>query len=103
VKVRILSAAIEEISEAALWFDEKSRGLGGEFWRLVDHALSEIERNLRRFAKSEFATPHLDLRFVQVARFKYVIHFAMDVDEVLVVAVTHAARRPGYWVGRVKS
>jgi hypothetical protein len=55
-----------------------------------------------RFAKSEFATTDVDLRFAIVHRFKYVVHFLLDVDEVQVVAVSHAAREPGYWLGRTK-
>ena len=81
----------------------QSQGLGGEFWRSVDRALSKIEENPLRFGKSEFAAPDLDLRFAYVDRFKYVVHFAIDVEEVLVVAVTHAVRKPGFWLSRVRT
>jgi hypothetical protein len=30
-------------------------------------------------------------------RFPYVIFFAQERDHVLVVAIAHAKRRPGYW------
>jgi hypothetical protein len=42
------------------------------------------------------------LRFAIVRRFNYVVHFLVEVDEVQVVAVAHAARRPGYWLSRCR-
>lgn len=102
MRVRVLSPAIDEIAGAALWFDSQSAGLGREFWRSVDDMLTQIEENPRRFGKSEFATPDTDLRLAVISRFKYVIHFAVDVDEVQVVSVAHAACKPGYWLRRSK-
>lgn len=52
--VRVLSPAIDEISEAALWFDSQRVGLGDEFWRAVDEMLTQIEQNPLRFGKSAF-------------------------------------------------
>lgn len=98
MRVCILSPAIEEIAAAALWFDSQSPGLGTKFWRAVDDTLAEIEQSPHRFGKSEFATREIELRLAYVKRFKYVIHFAIDVDEVQVVSVAHAARKPGYWI-----
>lgn len=100
--VRVLSPALQEITEAAIWLDSQAAGLGSEFWRMVDDSLKAIEYNPQRFARSEFATTEIDLRYLYVKRFKYVIHFAIEPTEVLIVAVTHAARKPGYWLRRVK-
>lgn len=103
MRVCVLSPAIDEIAEAALWFDAQRSGLGGEFWRSVDELLTEIEAHPLRFGKSEFATPEIDIRLAIIQRFKYVVHFAVDKDEVQVVSVAHAARKPGYWLRRTKS
>lgn len=92
MKSRIISPAIEEIADAALWLDSQSPGLGHEFWRLVDHSLCEIEANPQRFAKSDFASADLDLRYTYVERFRHIIHFLIEPDEVVIIAVSHAAR-----------
>ena len=102
MRVRVLSPATEEITAAALWFDSQSPGLGGQFWQSVDKLLGQIEENPFRFGKSEFATPEIDFRFAMVPRFKYVVHFAIDSEEVLIIAIGHAARKPGYWLRRAK-
>jgi hypothetical protein len=102
VRVRVLSPALDGISGAALWFDLQRAELGSEFWRSVDAMLSQIEENPLRFAISAFATPEIDFRFAVIKRFQYVIHFAVETDEVQVVLVAHAARKPGYWLGRAR-
>jgi hypothetical protein len=98
----VLSPAIDEIAEAARWYESQRTGLGSEFWQSVDDVLAQIEENPVRFAKSEFATPELDFRMAIVPRFKYVVHFLVEFDECQVVAVAHPARKPGYWLRRYK-
>jgi plasmid stabilization system protein ParE len=98
----LLSPAADEITEAAWWFDAQCAGLGSEFWQTIDATIAQISANPRRFGKSEFASDDLELRFAIVRRFNYVVHFLVDVDDVQVVAVAHAARRPGYWLSRCR-
>ena len=102
MKLRVLSPALNEIAAAALWFDAQRTGLGQEFWLCVDETLEHLEKHPLEFGRSEFATSELNLRTAVVRRFNYVIHFLIDADEVQVVAVAHAARRPGYWLRRTK-
>jgi toxin ParE1/3/4 len=102
VKLRVLSPALEEIADAALWFDEQRRGLGLEFWQSIDETLKRIEEHPLEFGRSEFATPELDLRSAAVRRFNYVVQFLVEAEEVQIVAIAHAARRPGYWLRRTR-
>jgi hypothetical protein len=102
VNVRVLAPALEEIAEAALWLEKQRTGLGDEFWQSVDAMLLRIEANPSGFAKSEFATEQIDLRFAVIRRFNYVVHFLVEADEAQVVSVAHGARRPGYWLRRTK-
>jgi hypothetical protein len=102
VKVRILSPALDEIVQAAVWYDSKRKGLGAEYWRDVDSILARIEANPLEFAKSEFATAESDIRFAVVRRFNYVIHFVIEPAEVQIISVAHASRKPGYWIRRTR-
>jgi toxin ParE1/3/4 len=97
----VLSPALDDISNAALWFESKRSGLGDEFWQTVDATLVRIEQNPFAFAKSEFATQNTEWRSAVVRRFHYVIHFAIANNEVQVAAVIHAARKPGFWLSRI--
>jgi hypothetical protein len=98
----VLSPALEEIAEAAAWFDVQRPGLGDEFWHEVDATLTRIERDPLQSGKSEFATAECDIRFAVIRRFKYVIHFWIEEDEIRVASIAHGARRPGYWLSRLK-
>jgi hypothetical protein len=102
VNVRVLSPALDEMAQAATWFEPQRAGLGNEFWLAVDAALSRIEANPIGFAKSEFAAPDFDFRFALIRRFNYVVHFLVESDEAQIVAVVHGARRPGYSITRTK-
>jgi hypothetical protein len=103
VKVRILSPAIREIADAAKWFNSQRTGLGDEFSAAIDDVLTQVEENPTRFANSEFATADIELRFALVRRFKNVIHFSIEADEVQIVSIAHGARRPGYWRRRTRN
>jgi hypothetical protein len=44
---------------------------------------------------------HRHYRWVRTRRFPYILYYRLvDADEVLIVAVAHARRRPGYWLRR---
>jgi len=41
-----------------------------------------------------------DIRKLPLSRFPYVLHFERRGDELIVWAVAHTRRRPGYWQRR---
>jgi len=102
VKTRIIAPALDEIVQAAIWLDDRRVGLGDEFWQAVEAVLKRIESNPQEFTKSEFGSSEIDLRFAVVRRFNYVVHFLLEADEVQVISIAHAARKPGYWLSRTK-
>jgi toxin ParE1/3/4 len=91
--IRNLKAASEEFAAAILWYDEQRPGLGGEFFDAVVHAISLIQE------QPEIGTPSPDQRTrrVLVQRFPYQVVYRLAVDEIVIVAIAHSKRRPGYW------
>jgi len=49
VRLVVRPAAEADIRAAALWYESRSPGLGGEFLRAIDVAFAEIERMPGRF------------------------------------------------------
>lgn len=91
--IRSLRAASEEFAAAIIWYEEQRPGLGGEFFDAVVHATSLIQE------QPEIGTPSRDRRTrrVLVQRFPYQVVYRLVVDEIVIVAIAHSKRRPGYW------
>lgn len=93
-RVRFHPAASEELEAAFDWYEQQDPGLGVA---LVD----EIQRALTlvRARPAAWSVSPLDprARYIRLTRFPYRIVFAHESNEILVVAIAHVRRRPGYW------
>lgn len=101
-RVRLLQAAEEEAVEAAAWYESQRPGLGFDFERAVDAALDLLDEDIVPLA----ALPDWRVRGVKrlaLKRFPYDVIVTQSVEEIVVVAFAHHARRPGYWLERRES
>jgi len=94
---RFLPPAEEEMAEASFYYETASRGLGHEFLDDIQHTVDALRRypELGRSAGSE-------LRRAPLRRFPFLLIYAHSAEEIVVVAVAHQRRRPGYWRRRVR-
>jgi plasmid stabilization system protein ParE len=91
----IRPAALEEIFEAADWYERRGPGLSAEFLRALDALIASIER-----APEEYPKVHEQMRHALLRRFPYSIIFREDGGEIVVVACTHWRRHPRHWRDR---
>lgn len=92
MNLRFLPAAREELDAAASYLEDRVAGLGGEFLDDVGRAgtlLSEFSQIGRRLDSIH--------REVPLQRFSFNLVYRNLRGEVVVVAVAHKRRRPGYW------
>lgn len=96
--VVFLPPAQEEMTEAARFYQTQSKGLGAEF-------LAEVERTIAAIASHPKAAPKVkqDIRRRLLKRFPFGVLYVATTDEIIVVAVMHLRRRPGYWQDRLGS
>jgi toxin ParE1/3/4 len=96
VKIRYLEAAREEIREAADYYGAISPGLGIGFKR-------ELRQLMRLVATMPLAWPSsgANTRKCLMTRFPYLAIYAVLPDKILVLAVGHQHRHPGYWRERL--
>ena len=87
--------AAADAEQAAEWYEERRRGLGGEFTRAVRAALAGIARQPLRFP---VATG--EVRRARVRRFPYVIFFVPELERTIVLAILHGRRDPQVWRSR---
>lgn len=92
MNVRYLASAREEAFAAADYYELQAAGLGAEFFRVLDGAIDLILASPGAGAEYELQTRRLVL-----PRFPYTVFYEIDGDELLIVAVAHQRRRPGYW------
>jgi plasmid stabilization system protein ParE len=84
------------MTEAALFYDAASRGLGNDFLDDIQQAIQK----LREYPHSGEALVS-GLRRKLLHRFPFSVVYALETDAVLVNAIAHHGRRLGYWTSRV--
>ena len=96
IPYRFLSLAEEEMTETALFYNAASGGLGGDF-------LDDVQRAIDRLRDFPHAGELVesDLRRTLLHRFPFSIIYALEENVIVVVAIAHHERRPGYWRSRV--
>jgi toxin ParE1/3/4 len=88
--------AQQEYHEAARFYDERQIRLGAAFTREVE---ATIERILE--APDRWRMIEQDVRRCLTHTFPYGILYTIEDDYILIVAVAHASRKPGYWRERL--
>jgi len=100
VTPRILQEAEAELLEAIHWYDDREEGLGVDFFQQTLKTIRAIGKEPRRFPVYEGITLQRKLRRALVDRFPYVVIFEIRESEILIVAIVHTSRRPGFWQTR---
>ena len=92
---RYLPSAREELNEAAAFYHARVPGLGEAFLDDVERAIETIQDNPRIGAAVGGR-----FRRTFIGRFPFSIIYAERDGEIVIVAVAHQRKRPGYWRGR---
>ena len=90
--LRVHFQAQEEINEAFEWYFKRSPEVADAFLTEIGTSLNQIIANPQLFSSYTKST-----RRRVLARFPYSIIFQEKDEMILVVAIAHAKRRPGYW------
>jgi toxin ParE1/3/4 len=85
-----------EMIGSALFYDERNRGQGERFLKAVEEAETAIGKQPLWGRPYEAGT-----RRWRVKRFPFVLIYKELPDCIMVFAVAHFSRRPGYWVERL--
>lgn len=87
--------AESEIREAAGWYEDRLTGLGLQFVAAVDRALSSIAEN-----PTHFQLWRQDPPSGATCSSGFVVFYEIEKDRVVIRAVAHGRREPGYWIAR---
>ncbi len=99
-RLKFASGVRAEITEAARWYAERDREVGGRFVSAADRAIRRALQWPDAGSPVEEVKSPYTIRRVPVGRFPYQVVYARVDDAVYVLAVAHHHRQPGYWSGR---
>ncbi len=95
-RLRYHEAAEEELLHEIGYLEFQAQGLGRRFF-------AEIRRAEDRIAQFPQSAQEIrpGIRKCILRAFQYALIYAIERDGVLILAVAHHRRRPGYWAGRI--
>ena len=85
-----------EYRDAAGFYENRQPGLGTAFTLDVEHAIRRILEAPERWPIIEE-----DVRRCLTRLFPYGIFYTIEQDSILILAVMHSSRMPGYWRNRL--
>lgn len=87
--------ALAEYSEAVQYYAEQRSEVAQMFINAIEDAVYRI-----REAPTRWAIVDEDVRRCLTRKFPYSILYTIEQDYILILAVTHCSREPGYWKSR---
>jgi hypothetical protein len=95
MRVEFHAEALAELLSAAEYYELRQMGLGARFLDLVDEALERIVRDPLAWSPVDE-----DVRRCLMRVFPFGILYSIEPAFILILAVAHLAREPGYWASR---
>lgn len=97
-ELEYLDEAIEDAEAAARWYAARSGSAATGFADEVDSAVEAIEQNPEAWPRFDHDTRPYLLR-----RYPFSVVYRLEATRILIVAVAHGHRRPGYWRSRLQN
>ena len=94
-RIVFLDPAEKEMLSAALYYESQATGLGEYFIAEVHRATQYIEEN-----PESGMVIRGNIRRRLMRSFPFGILYRIESDEIVIVAVMHLRKRPGYWADR---
>jgi hypothetical protein len=92
-----LAAATAELEQAVAWYEQKEPGLGEQLYLAFQEARLFIRRNPKAGSPFGHGT-----RKWRVQGFPYKVIYCELTEDILIVAIAHDSRRPGYWFRQLR-
>jgi plasmid stabilization system protein ParE len=86
-----------EFLAAVEYYEDCQSGLGRRFRDTVEAEVAAIAEMPFRFR-----VLHFPFRRCLVPKFPYGIIFTIEPEIILIIALAHAKRKPGYWLARIE-
>ncbi len=101
-RYRFLREALEEYEDAVSYYEGARSGLGDRVADEVDRVIALTLEFPEMGAPVTETPPELGVRRQLVRRFDVEIDYLVSGETIVVLAVFHCKRRPGYWKDRLR-
>ena len=97
-RLRVHPAADREATAATTWYRERSEEAASDFTRTLREDLQAIRQRPAAWPEWQRSA----VRRKVLRRFPYSIFYLVEHDGLVIVAIAHHRRRPGYWKQRLR-
>jgi plasmid stabilization system protein ParE len=99
---KFFAEALAEYEDAVVYYEKREEGLGARLVQEFDEAVAVALEYPEAFATVQEVPVAFGLRWVMLRSFPIKLVYTVRDETLLLVAVFHARRRPGYWLERLK-
>ena len=95
MRVNYTPEAVSELLSISRYYEEKQLGLGNDFNEKLDSSIARCRNNpeMGRLIGAQ-------IRCLVMQKFPYNIIYKLTPDKIIIIAVAHQKRLPGYWENR---
>lgn len=97
MNIEISELAQKELEDAALYYEVEQYGLGLRFKDKVRQAIDRIQKY-----PTSWPIERGEVRKCFVQKFPYKVLYSVQEKSIVILAIAHQHRKPGYWIDRVK-
>lgn len=102
MKARYHRQAREELAAAVEWYEARRPGLGLDFITEVTQALALIREHPETWPRWPGIKAPVTIRRFALERFPFALPYLIHEGVIVVLAIAHGRRRPGYWRARIR-
>ncbi|MEM6486625.1 MAG: type II toxin-antitoxin system RelE/ParE family toxin [Pseudomonadota bacterium] len=99
--IRVLAPAARELEEAAAWYEAEQSGLGAGLLDEFERVAELLSEDSPPLVPIPGRAGKIGAKRILLHRFPFSVVVLVEKDEVVILAVAHQSRRPGYWVERI--
>jgi plasmid stabilization system protein ParE len=100
MSLRLHPEANAELATSAEWYERRQPGLGSAFSSAVFRALDTIEEHPDSWPAWPGVHQTPPIRRFLLSDFPFAVPYVVLEDGVVILAVAHVRRRPGFWLKR---
>ena len=95
-RVKLTVSAYNDLKRARSWYKQHNKELPSRFTDQVNSSISMMQGN-----PFVHAVRYRDVRIANTKTFPYAIHYIIEDDVIVVIAIHHAAADPANWIERL--